>query len=227
MYIGIDLGGTNIVTGLVSKDGVIIDSVSIPTETSVGYKIIVNRINESVKMILTSNKLKSSDISSIGIGIPGIADSNGVILECVNLGWANIDIKSDLENLTGIKVFVGNDATVACIAESHIGSLKNEETAVLLTLGTGVGGGIIIDKKIYVGKHGVASELGHMVVGENFYDCNCGRNGCLETFSSATAVIKYAKKITLESELLKIESSFVSEFRGKRSGFYSGKYSGR
>lgn len=215
MFIGVDLGGTNIVTSIVSKEGLIVDSISIPTEASVGYEVIVKRISESIKSVIDNSHICIDEISSIGIGIPGIADSDGVIEECPNLGWYNIDIRSDLESLVGIKVFVGNDATVACIAEAYMGSLKGETNAVLLTLGTGVGGGIIIDKKIYSGKHGIASELGHMVVGDNFYDCNCGRNGCLETFSSASGVIKYAKKIVSNYDISKENSDFAKEFYNK------------
>ncbi|MGB3366053.1 MAG: ROK family protein, partial [Acidaminobacteraceae bacterium] len=100
---------------------------------------------------------------------------------------------------------------------AYMGSLKNEETAVLLTLGTGVGGGLIIGGKVYSGKNGVASELGHMVVGDNFYDCNCGRNGCLETYSSATGVIKYAIKVVSEADVSKTDSKFVLEFVDKTS----------
>lgn len=210
MYIGVDLGGTNLVTGLVNKEGQILDHVSVPTEVELGSEGIINRISESVKLLLSNNSLEKDSISSIGIGIPGIADSNGVVIECVNLKWKNVDIKSELEALTGIKVFVGNDATVAGIAEAYLGSLKGANTAALLTLGTGVGGGFIVDGKVYSGKRGIASEVGHMVVGENFYDCNCGRNGCLETFSSATAVVKYAKKLVSETELV---TPFVEAYR--------------
>ncbi|MGB3366795.1 MAG: ROK family protein, partial [Acidaminobacteraceae bacterium] len=103
MYIGVDLGGTNIVTGLVSKEGKIIDSCSIPTESILGPEVIINKISESVKEVMCKKDIDINQISSIGIGIPGIANSDGIVIQCVNLGWENIDVKSELERLTGIK----------------------------------------------------------------------------------------------------------------------------
>lgn len=217
MYIGVDLGGTNIVTGLVSEEGNIINSYSVATEASQGAEAIINKISNSVNKIITDSKIEKTEINSVGIGIPGIVNPSGVVLDCVNLGWENIALKDKLENILNIKVFVGNDATVAGIAEAWKGSLKGEDCAALLTLGTGVGGGLIIGGKVYSGNNGIASELGHMVVGDNFYDCNCGRNGCLETYSSATGVIKYAIKVVNEADLNNSDSKFAIDFKNNVS----------
>jgi glucokinase len=111
-----------------------------------------------------------------------------------------VNLKKRLEELVSLKVFIDNDANVAAIAEYEIGSLKNYRSAILITLGTGIGGGIIIDGNVIRGSHGAGAEIGHMVVGENFFNCNCGRNGCLETFSSATGIGKYVNKLLTETD---------------------------
>ncbi len=213
MYIGVDVGGTNIAIGIVTRDGRILDKKTIATETILGSDIIIENISMAILELLDLNNIKIEDVKSIGLGIPGLINSDGVILECVNLRWKNVDIKGILENKLAVRVFVQNDATVAAIAEMSIGSLKDENTAALLTLGTGVGGGLIINGRVYFGRNGIASEIGHMVVGENFYDCNCGRNGCLETYSSATGVIKYAVKLIKERDSSALESMLYKDFK--------------
>ncbi|HEY8805639.1 MAG TPA: ROK family protein, partial [Clostridium sp.] len=135
---------------------------------------------------------------AIGIGIPGLADKKGNVIFCVNLGWKNVPLGEMLQNKLHKPIYIDNDATVAALAEYESGSMKNCKSGIMLTLGTGIGGGIILNGEVYTGFNGVGSELGHTVVGENFYDCNCGRNGCLETFASSTAIIKYAKKLIEE-----------------------------
>lgn len=205
MFIGIDLGGTKTKIGIVNVEGLITSSISIDTEASQGFETVMNNIKAAITGLLKENKLSIGDIASIGMGVPGLIDyEKGEIIYCTNLSWYNVDASGYLRKHFDIPVYLENDATVAAYAESLFGSTKEAASSVFLTLGTGIGGGIIIDNKIIRGSHGAASEIGHMVIGENFYDCNCGRNGCFETFASATAMIRYA---THRLENPKIESS--------------------
>jgi glucokinase len=195
MYIGIDLGGTNIAAGLVDDDGVVLLKDSVETKATRPASDIIKDMAELVNKIIDESEFSRSNIKAVGIGIPGVADeASGEVIYCVNLNWEKVPLKKPLEELLKLPVIIGNDATVAGVAEYGAGKMKGCKNGVFLTLGTGVGGGMIIDGKAYGGSHGVGSEIGHMVVGDNFYDCNCGRNGCLETFASATALIKYAQK---------------------------------
>lgn len=194
MYLGIDLGGTKIAMGIIDENGEIIDSERIPTGRSRPSSAIIEDI------ITLGSKLVGSQaegaVYAAGIGVPGIVDaSRGVIVNCVNLGWKDISIETILSKGLGLPVFAGNDATIAGIAEMEAGVLRGIRTGVMLTLGTGIGGAVICEHRIQLGANNIASEIGHMIVGQNFYNCSCGRNGCLETFSSATALIKYTRRL--------------------------------
>ena len=216
MYIGIDLGGTNIAGGLVDENGSILKSMSLATKVERGSDAIINDIAYIVKELRGSNE----SIKSIGIGIPGIADPHtGDVIACVNLNWYHTPLRTKLEALTGLKVFIDNDATVAGVAEFQVSQKGKYKNAVMFTLGTGVGGGIIVGGEVVSGHHGISSELGHMIIGENSYDCNCGRNGCLETFASSTAIIRYAKELLKESKenslMLELSGNNIDEIDGR------------
>lgn len=199
--IGIDIGGMSIKAGIVDENANIICTHSIPTQVESGFENIVKNMIKMIYDLIENASLKLNDIDNIGIGIPGVADSNGKVHYATNLLWTNVELgkllKTEFKN---INVAIENDATVACVAEHSFGSIQGVQNAIMLTLGTGVGGGIIINGQKYSGNLGLGSEIGHMIVGENFYDCNCESNGCLETFCSATAIIKYAQKLLKESE---------------------------
>ncbi|MCC5911392.1 MAG: ROK family protein [Clostridiaceae bacterium] len=197
-YIGIDLGGTSIKAGLVTKEGDIISKVSASTPVKEGFEGILKRINELVEEIVTTTKVNKENIKAIGVGVPGVCNEEGFIYFATNLFWTNVPLGKRLEELTGIKVAVENDATVAAVAEYTKGVTAQTKNSIFLTLGTGLGGGIIINHQVYSGSHGIGTEIGHVVVGENFYDCTCGNNGCLETFVSATALVKYCKKLLVD-----------------------------
>ena len=198
MYIGIDLGGTNIAVGIVDEHGNIKHEKSCATRVGREANKIIDDMITLVLNTLEEFNLQLNEIKAIGIGIPGLADKNGNVLFCVNLGWKNVHLKEMLENVLHKPIFIDNDATVAALAEYERGSMKNCRGGVMLTLGTGIGGGIILNGEVYSGFNGIGSELGHIVVGENFYNCNCGRNGCLETFASSTAIINHTKKLIKE-----------------------------
>lgn len=195
MYIGVDLGGTNIVVGLVDSSGNLLESKSCPTGRERGFDAVVEDIVTLTRQLLETDIVKDKPVKGIGVGIPGIADpETGVVISCVNLFWENVPLRSALERELSLPVFIDNDATLAGLAEYEVGVMKSAKSGVFLTLGTGVGGGIIIDHQVISGKHGIASEVGHMVVGDSDTKCNCGRKGCLETFASSTAIIAYTKK---------------------------------
>ncbi len=200
MYIGIDVGGTTIKVGVVTEDGRIIVEDSCPTLPKRAPEVVMGDMIELVKKIIEKSGVSKSNIKGIGIGIPGVADpKTGDVIECVNLFWKNIPLKKKMEEEFNLPIYIDNDASVAALAEFEIGSLKGTKNSILITLGTGIGSGIIINGKLHSGSHGV-TELGHTIVGENFYDCTCNRNGCFETFASATALIRYTKKLIEEGE---------------------------
>ncbi|MBX4266246.1 ROK family protein [Clostridium estertheticum] len=198
MYIGIDLGGTNIAIGIVDENGKIIHEESCETRSEREPQELIDDMIALVLKVLDEYHMQLNEITAIGVGIPGLADKDGNVIFCVNLGWRNVPLRKMLEDALHTPVYIDNDATVAALAEYESGSMQNCKSGLMLTLGTGIGGGIIINGEIYSGFNGVGSELGHTVIGENFYNCNCGRNGCLETFASSTAIIKYTKKLIME-----------------------------
>lgn len=199
MFIGVDLGGTNIALGIVHELGELKYQNSRPTRSERKPETIIEDIIDLIKVSMKEYGIGKQEIKAIGIGIPGLADSKtGNVITCVNLNWSKIPLRKPIEKALGIPVFIDNDATLAGLAEYEAGAMKGKNSGVFMTLGTGIGGGIILDGKIQTGFNGIGSEIGHMVVGENYYDCNCGRNGCIETFASSTALINYTKKLIME-----------------------------
>lgn len=202
MNIGIDIGGTNIGAGLVDDKNNIICETSIPTNGHRTYEEVLKDMAKLVERLIRKSNISKDDVKGVGIGIPGIVDSSrGLAVEVVNLRWYKKNLKKDFEALIGYPVYIGNDATVAGLAEYKVGVMQGYNSGILYTLGTGIGAGIIINGRVYDGAHGIGSEVGHMIVGENFYNCNCGRNGCLETFASSTAIIKYTQKLINEGNI--------------------------
>jgi glucokinase len=194
MYLGIDLGGTKIALGIIDEQGHVHESQRIPTHRSRPFEAVIEDIITLGNRLINSQPAGS--ILGAGIGVPGPVDSEtGQIINCINLGWKTVPIQDMLSRGLRLPTFAGNDATMAGIAEFEAGVLMGVKTGVLLTLGTGIGGAVICEGQIQHGAHNIASEIGHMIVGENFYNCSCGRNGCLETFSSATALVKYTRKL--------------------------------
>ena len=197
-FVGVDIGGTGIQAGIVNSNGEIIFRKECITRVNEGFKTIIDDINKLISELLSENNLDIKEIKSIGFCVPGFINKKGLVT-CVNLGWKEVNFIEVIKNkFPEVSVYAENDATVAAVAEAKFGSMKNKDVAVMYTLGTGVGGGIIINERPFTGAHGVGSEIGHTIIGENYYNCNCGSNGCLETFCSATAIIKYAKKLIEE-----------------------------
>lgn len=195
MRIGVDLGGTNIKVGVVDEQGSILGQNVGPTPIEQGVEGIIRDITQQMKDLLEVLHISKGEIQSIGIGVPGLVGKNTrQIIYMPNLFLKDVVLDKKIEEVFHIPTFVSNDAAAAALGEKIVGSTRGISNSVFITLGTGVGGGIIINDQIYSGGHGWGSEIGHIYVGENFYNCNCGKNGCLETFASATAMIKYTKK---------------------------------
>ncbi len=195
LYIGIDLGGTFIKGGIVDDLGNIIVSDKVPTGADGGAATVANNIASLCKSLCSSVGLGFADVVGIGIGVPGTVDSeSGNVLYSNNLGWENFEISKEIMALTGLPVKIANDANVAALGETVFGCGKEYKNTVMLTLGTGVGGGIVIDGRLYEGNRGAGAELGHAVVVAGGELCTCGRRGCLEAYASATALIRDTKR---------------------------------
>ncbi|MCI8484075.1 MAG: ROK family glucokinase [Lachnospiraceae bacterium] len=198
---GVDIGGTTCKIGLFETAGQIVEKWEIPTDTREEGKNILADIAASLSEKMAERKIGKDEIEGIGVGIPGPVKPDGSVSVCVNLGWKNRNIPEELGKLMdGILVKAGNDANVAALGEMWQGGGKGCKSLVMVTLGTGVGGGIIIDEKIVAGAHGAGGEIGHITVNphENI-SCNCKRKGCLEQYCSATGLARLARE-RLEQE---------------------------
>lgn len=197
MYVGIDLGGTGIKVGLIDENHNIIHRANAPTlATRRHYSEIIKDMAELAKKVVREAGYDiNKDIKSIGIGSPGSCDSkNGVVIYANNLNFINVPLRAEMQKYIGLPVYIGNDANVAALGEFKFLDEDISEM-VAITLGTGVGGGVIIDKKIYEGFNGEAAELGHMQVQMiNGESCTCGRTGCWEAYASITALVRDTKR---------------------------------
>jgi len=197
MYrIGIDLGGTFVKAGLVDENGNIIKKSKIPTGIERPYPEVVADMAQQARDLCRDAGVDFDNVQSIGIGCPGaITGETGVVCFSANLnGWVNVPIGEDLSALLGKRVKVSNDANVAALGEALYGAGKKYDDIIMLTLGTGVGGGIVIGKKLYEGNESKGAELGHMTIKLGGERCNCGRLGCMEAYCSATALTRDAKR---------------------------------
>lgn len=200
---GVDLGGTTVKIGLFTKDGQMLESYEIPTRKENNGNMILPDISASLLNKLEERNIDEDNVYGIGIGVPGPVLDNGVVNKCANLGWEVTDVSGELYELTGIPVKVGNDANVAALGEYWKGSASGCSSMVMVTLGTGVGGGIILNGRPINGVNGAGGEIGHMPV---IYDetefCGCGKKGCLEQAASATGIVRTAKKLLAASDKL-------------------------
>ncbi len=200
-YIGIDLGGTNIAVGLVNDEKKLVYKKSRPTLTDRKIEAIIKDMAELALEVISDNGLKESDVGAIGIGSPGTVDGkNGIIIYSCNIPFNNTNIREEFKKYTSIPVYCGNDADVAALGEAYAGAAAGCDNAIMITLGTGVGGGVIINKHIVAGFNGAGGELGHMVIVHDGVQCNCGRKGCWEAYSSATGLIRMTKEAMLENK---------------------------
>lgn len=193
-YIGVDLGGTNIATAVVNEKFEIVSKASIPTNANRPAEEIAKDIAKTIDMAIEKAEIAKSDVKSVGIGSPGAVNAEkGVIEFAGNLGFDNVPLVEYVEKYSGIKCFVENDANAAAYGELIAGAGKGAKNFVAITLGTGVGGGVIIDGKIFSGWNSFGAELGHINLIMDGEPCTCGRNGCWEAYASATALIRQTK----------------------------------
>ena len=194
-YVGIDLGGTNIAAGVINEDFEIVSKAKTKTNLPRSAREICDDMISVTKGAIESAGLSIDDIESIGIGTPGIANSDsGVIEYSCNLGFENVEMEKMFRQKLNLPVYIENDANAAAYGEYVAGAAKGARDAVCITLGTGVGGGIIIDGKIYSGFNYAGAEIGHMVIDVDGPQCTCGRKGCFEVFSSATGLVRMTKE---------------------------------
>ncbi len=199
-YIGVDLGGTNIAAGLVNQNGKILSKASVPTKREREYPEIIKDMAKLIIDLIQGQGLNISDFKSIGIGSPGVPDcKEGKIVYASNLKFRDVPLRDELRKYIDLPVYVNNDANIAAYAESVAGAAKGYKTSVTVTIGTGIGSGIIIDGKIFSGFNSAATELGHTVLKMDGELCNCGRKGCWEYYASATACIRQTRKAAEEN----------------------------
>jgi len=215
---GIDIGGTTIKCGLFTLVGEVLDKWEIQTNKAEEGKHILPDVCQTITEKCEEKKISRDEIKGVGIGVPGPVTDEGVVVVGVNINWANeTPVKAQLEALLKIPVAVGNDANVAALGELWLGAAKGSRHAIMFTLGTGVGGGIIVDGKVVAGINGAGGEIGHSpAVTKDGNPCNCGKHGCLETVASATGIVRETLKyLKLSSEssslrdLKKIEAKDV------------------
>ena len=198
---GVDVGGTTIKMGFFETNGKLLDKWEIRTNTANGGAEILSDVAKAIDNKLAQEAIRKADVQGIGIGVPGPVRSDGIVTCCVNLGWQIVNVAEELGVLTGLPVKVGNDANVAALGEMWQGGAKGCKDVVMVTLGTGVGGGIIVDGKIVPGFHGAGGEIGHITVNSDEIEaCNCGQYGCLEQYASATGIVRMAKRKLAKSD---------------------------
>ncbi len=193
---GVDLGGTTVKMGIFTVEGAMLEEWEIPTRKEENGKYILSDIAESINDKIKTTAIERDSVVGVGIGVPGPVTSAGIVKGCANLGWGDTAVEEILSELTGFEVKAGNDANVAALGEAWQGGGKGYDNLVMVTLGTGVGGGVILNGRIITGTNGAAGEIGHMpVVYDETETCGCGKKGCLEQVASATGIVKETKKL--------------------------------
>ena len=193
---GIDVGGTTVKCGLFSVKGDILDKWEIPTRTENNGVNILPDVAAAIDAKIQEKGIARDTIAGVGVGIPGPVNEDGAVICAVNLHWGYVELEKELEKLTGLTVKAGNDANVAALGEMWKGGGAGYHNVVMVTLGTGVGGGIIVNGKIVTGTHGAGGEIGHVHVEDDEHEsCNCGNQGCLEQYASATGIVRLANRM--------------------------------
>ncbi len=193
---GVDIGGTTVKIGLFTIQGEMTDKWEITTRTDEGGKYILGDIAASIEDKLAEKQIDKSDVAGVGMGVPGPVKADGTVIKCVNLGWGIFNVEDELSQLIGLPVKAGNDANMAALGEMWQGGGKGYKDIVMVTLGTGVGGGIILNGRMLAGTNGAGGEIGHICVDDDETEmCGCGNKGCLEQYTSATGIVRSAKII--------------------------------
>ena len=221
--LGVDVGGTTVKMGLFQTDSALIDKWEIPTRKDLPEDVILSDIADAIREKLTQHQVAKEDVVGIGVGVPAAVTGEGFVKQVANLGWKEKDVKQELEALTGIEVKVANDANVAALGEMWKGGGEGYSSLVMVTLGTGVGGGIILNGQILTGTNGGGGEIGHILANRNETECcGCGKKGCLEQYASATGIARLANNIlaenTRETMLNKEDVSAKTVFDAVKAG---------
>ena len=212
---GIDVGGTSVKCGLFLTNGTLVEQWEIPTRLENNGSSILPDVADAIKTKLDERGITKDNVDGVGIGIPGPVNENGEVPMAVNLHWGFKAVASELSALTGLPAKAANDANIAALGEAWKGAAEGAKNVILVTLGTGVGGGIIIDSKIIAGYHGAGGEIGHACVNHNeVRPCNCGNHGCLEQYASATGIVRMAKQ-KLEEETRETTLTSYEELTAK------------
>ncbi len=199
--IGADIGGTTVKLGLFDAEGNVLEKWEIPSHTENEGAAILPDLAASIRSKLEERKLSPEEVAGVGVGVPGPVSEEGVVPHTANLGWGYKEVTRELSMMTGLPCKAGNDANVAALGEMWMGGAKGYKNVLLLTLGTGVGGGIVVNGRILTGAHGAGGEIGHIHVEDGVEDsCGCGNHGCLEQFASATGIVRICKEILESSE---------------------------
>ena len=192
---GIDVGGTTVKCGLFRTDGTLVEKWEIPTRKENKGDQILPDVAAAVNAKMEEKGISKEEVEGVGIGVPGPVNSKGEVSRAVNLFWGYKNVVGEMEELTGLHAEAGNDANVAALGEAWKGAAAGSSDVIMVTLGTGVGGGIIVDGKIVTGHHGAGGEIGHANVDHHETEsCNCGNRGCLEQYASATGIVRVAKR---------------------------------
>ena len=195
LYVGIDLGGTSIAAGVVNEAHEIIGRAALRTQPERPFEAIVRDMAEAVRTALAQAGLTERDAAAIGIGVPGAVDSAaGMVCLSSNLGWHDVSLRVEMGRYFSLPVFMDNDANAAALAESVLGASRGTSSSILITIGTGIGAGMIVNGRIWNGAFGMAGEIGHTTLVPDGVPCTCGRSGCLERYCSATALIRMARQ---------------------------------
>ena len=198
---GVDLGGTTVKLAYFDQEGAMLSKWEIPTNISDNGSHILPDIAAAIRGYIEENAVAFDSLIGIGIGVPGPVTPDGIVNKCINLGWGVFNIEKTLSDLTGLPVKAGNDATVATLGECWKGGGAGCKNMVMATLGTGVGGGIVVDGRVIHGSTGAGGEIGHMVLNRNETEsCGCGKRGCVEQYCSATGIVRIAKQFLAARE---------------------------
>ena len=198
---GVDIGGTTVKLGFFDLEGNILEKWEIPTRKDLGGKYILPDIADSIADMLMNKGITKEEVAGVGVGVPGPVDADGVVFKAVNLGWDIFSVSNTLSDLVNLPVKAGNDANVAALGEMWKGGGQGHDDLVAVTLGTGVGGGIIVQGKLLAGATGAGGEIGHIHVEDNETDrCGCGKKGCLEQYGSATGIVRIANRVLTETD---------------------------
>lgn len=198
---GVDLGGTTVKLAFLDQEGNILHKWEIPTVTDGGGSRILPDIAAAVNGYIARQNIDRNTLLGLGIGVPGPVRPDGVVDGCVNLGWGQVNVQAQLSRLTGLPVKAGNDASVAALGECWKGGGAGCKNMIFATLGTGVGGGIVVGGKVVSGTHGAGGEIGHVTVNRAETErCGCGRTGCIEQYGSATGIVRLANKALQSGE---------------------------